>query len=314
MGYNGIISTKYRIVGVGGCGCNCLNWIQEREQIDSGYVVIDSDTVALDKSPVRRKLRIDYTAHGKSVADKMAAVSLAATEMKDRIRSSVAGNDFVFLLAGMGGVTGTSAAPAAALAASEAGAVSVALVTMPFTFEGKKTRAFAELGLDNLGQYADTVFCVENDALLRYLGSDRNMNMVAEAGYVFFYEAILTLMDTVNTRGELNVSLIDVKNILSGHRLGIIGMGESTGGNFPTSKAMTEALDGYFLKDNLEQAASILVVIRGADGPLYEVNTAMGLVNDRIGDGTLVFNHVISDSSFMNSVRVVIFAVYQCLA
>lgn len=304
------LDPKFRIVGVGGCGCNCLNWIQEREQTDSGYIVIDTDEKALAQSPVRRKIRIDFSTPAGSPDKKMAAIGIAASEMKDRIKSALAGCDFVFILAGMGGATGSSAARAVADAASASGATSVAIVTMPFTFEGKQARAFAGLGLDTLEKSADVVFCVENNALLKYLGPDKNMNMVAEAGHVFFYETILTLMDAARTRGELNVSLMDLKNFLSGNRPGVIGMGENTGKDFAASRAMTGALSGHFLHGNIERASTVLVVIRGSDMPLYEINSAMQLVSDEVGPDTVIYNHVIDDSSYIDTVRIVVFAVF----
>ncbi|HET6654828.1 MAG TPA: cell division protein FtsZ [Gammaproteobacteria bacterium] len=299
-----------KVVGVGGGGGNAV-----RHMISTGiegvdFICANTDAQALRNSNVKTALQI-----GGSITKGLGAGAnpevgrQAAMEDRERIVEVIDGSDMVFITAGMGGGTGTGAAPVVAQVAKELGILVVAVVTKPFPFEGNKRMQVAQQGIEELGKYVDSLITIPNEKLLSVLGSGTSLLDAFKAANDVLLGAVQGIAELITKPGLINVDFADVRTVMSEMGMAMMGSGIATGED-RAREAAESAIASPLLEDvNLAGARGILVnVTAGMDmaiGEFEEVgNTVKGFASD---DATVVVGAVI-DPAMSNEIRVTVVA------
>ena len=286
-----------RVVGVGGAGLNALN-----RMIDAGihqveFVAMNTDIQALQVADAPTKIHIgrDITEGLGSGADAEVGRQ-AAEEARDAIRRALRGSDMVFVTAGEGGGTGTGAAPIVAEIAKELGALTVAIVTMPFQFEGTQRRRTADEGVQALRAACDTVIVVPNERLLEVLDRSTSMLDAFRIADDVLRQGVQGICDLITLPGLINLDFADVRTIMQDAGNALMGIGYSSGENRAV-EAVERALRSPLIDSDIVGAKGILLSIAGGDDlSLYEVNEAAEIVRQRSGDDTnIIFGATIDD-------------------
>jgi cell division protein FtsZ len=270
-----------RVVGVGGAGVNAVNRMVEAEIEGVEFLAINTDLQSLQTSAAHETLHIGGAiTRGLGSGSDPELGRLAAREEYDRIKALLRGSDMVFITAGAGGGTGTGAAPIVCQIAREVGALTVAIVTRPFAFEGSRRSEQAEAGIRALDGEVDTLIVVPNNKLLSVL--DRRTSMV-EAFRVaddVLRQGVQGVSDLVTLPGLINLDFADVRTIMSGAGTALLGIGMGTGDNRALD-ASEKAVSSPLLDTSIEGARSILLSITGGlDISLWEVNEAARAVSE----------------------------------
>ncbi|UUX34009.1 cell division protein FtsZ [Fundicoccus culcitae] len=294
-----------KVIGVGGAGGNAVNRMITDEVQGVEFIVANTDTQALKGSKAEIKIQL-----GPKVTKGLGAGSLpeigvkAAEESEEQIRAVLEGADLVFVTAGMGGGTGTGAAPIVARIAKDLGALTVGVVTRPFTFEGPKRGRYAAEGLKNLKENVDTLVVISNNRLLEIV--DRKTPMLeafSEADNVL-RQGVQGISDLITAPGYVNLDFADVKTVMKDQGMALMGIGVASGEN-RTAEATKKAISSPLLEVSIDGAEQILLNISGgADLSLYEaqdaseiiaaastsdVNIILGTsINDSLGDEVVV--------------------------
>jgi cell division protein FtsZ len=286
-----------RVVGVGGAGVNAVNRMVEAEIEGVEFLAINTDLQSLQTSAAHETLHIGGAiTRGLGSGSDMTLGRRAAEEERDRIKAMLRGSDMVFIAAGAGGGTGTGAAPVVAEISRELGAVTVAIVTRPFQFEGSRRRDQAEAGIAALGEEVDTLIVVPNNRLLTVL--DRSTSMV-EAFRVaddVLRQGVQGISDLVTLPGLINLDFADVRTIMSGAGSALLGIGMGTGERRALDAA-EQAVASPLLETSMEGARSILLSITGGlDLSLWEVNEAARAVAEAAHpDANIIFGAMIDE-------------------
>lgn len=271
------------VIGVGGAGNNAVNRMID-EQIDNvEFYVFNTDKQALatSKAPNRVVLGTSVTA-GIGAGGDPAVGKNAAEQSKEKIRSIVKGADLVFIAAGMGGGTGTGAAPVVAQVAREEGALTVAIVTRPFSFEGKTRIANSVSGLNELKNAADSIIIVSNDKLLMTSGNLPISKAFSESDKVLA-QSVKTVVEIILLPGSINCDFSDVKKTLKGSGIALIGFGEGHGPH-KAEEAVENAINSPLLEASISGARkAICTVTCGMDVSLYEGQECVNRVKEQAG-------------------------------
>ncbi len=268
-------AAQIKVIGVGGGGSNAVN-----RMIDSGlngvnFMAINTDKQALAGSKAETKLQIgEKLTKGLGAGANPEVGQKAAEENLDDLTKFIAGSDMVFITAGMGGGTGTGAAPIIAKAAKDLGILTVGVVTKPFTFEGKKRRDHADLGIKFLKKYVDSLVVVPNDKLLQI--AEKNTSMLAAFGMAdeVLKQGVQGISDLIAEAGLINLDFADVKTVMSDRGIAHMGVGKGTGDSRVT-EAVTAAIESPLLETSINGAKAILLNIMGGyDLGMLEVNEA----------------------------------------
>jgi cell division protein FtsZ len=233
----------------------------------------------------------------------------AALESHDEIRRNLEGADMIFITAGLGGGTGTGAAPVIAQAARECGALTVAIVTKPFQFEGKKRNVQAEEGVAQLRDVVDTLIVVPNQRLLSLGGRGLSLLEAFKKADDILYQAVKGISDLIIVPGLINLDFADVKNIMSNMGMALMGTGTASGEN-RAIEAAQRAISSPLLEDNTIQGAQgvLLSITGGPDMSLYEVNEASSLIQaEAHDDANIIFGTVI-DENMGDEIRITVIA------
>lgn len=285
-----------KVVGVGGGGGNALNHMVESSQ-DSNiggveFFSVNTDAQVLRTSNVRHTVQIGATiTKGLGAGANPNIGRQAAEEDRDALSSMLAGADMVFISAGMGGGTGTGAAPVIADIAKSQGSLTVAIVTKPFKFEGAKRMNYAEQGIQELSKYVDSLIIIPNDKLLKVLPKNTKMVDAFKAANDILRNAVLGITDMITSPGIINVDFADVKTVMSEMGRAMMGTGLAEGEG-RAEKAAQEAVASPLLEDvDLSGAKGILVSISsGLDIELTEVDAIMDYIHSFAApDATIVF-------------------------
>jgi cell division protein FtsZ len=268
-------SAKIKVVGVGGGGGNAINDMIKAQLVGVDFLAANTDAQALERSqaPVRIQLGTELT-RGLGAGGNPEIGRLAALEDADRLRDILKGADMVFITAGMGGGTGTGGAPVIAEISRDLGALTVAVVSKPFFFEGKKRMRQAEAGIEELKKAVDTLITIPNDRLLSL--SQKNtpaMETFGRANEVLVF-AVKGISDLILVTGHINVDFADVRTIMSEMGLALMGTGIASGSN-RAIEAAQKAISSPLLED---------VSIRGARGILINVTSGMEISLDELRD------------------------------
>jgi len=298
-----------RVVGVGGAGLNALN-----RMIDAGihqveFIAVNTDIQALQVADAPTKLHIgrDLTEGLGSGADAEVG-RLAAEEGRDAIRRALRGSDMVFVTAGEGGGTGSGAAPIVAEIARELGALTVAIVTMPFRFEGTQRRRTADEGVTALRQACDTVIVVPNERLLEVLEKSTSMLDAFRIADDVLRQGVQGICDLITLPGLINLDFADVRTIMQDAGNALMGIGYSSGDDRAV-EAVERALRSPLIDSDIIGAKGILLSIAGGDDlSLYEVNEAAEIVRQRSGDDTNIIFGATIDERLTGQVWVTIVA------
>jgi cell division protein FtsZ len=303
-------AAKIRVVGVGGAGCNAVNTMimAKLERVDFIAANTDVQALAANKAPVRLQIGQTLT-KGLGAGANPEMGREAALESRDQIASMLEGADMVFVTAGMGGGTGTGAAPIIADIAKSLGCLTVGVVTKPFLFEGNKRRKQAEQGLVELKAAVDTLITIPNQRLLTLSNEPMPLLETFKRADEVLLNAVQGISDLIQYHGYINVDFADVKTIMSDKGMALMGTGHSSGDKRALS-AMQQAISSPLLEDiSIDGATGLLINITGGrDMTLQEVNEALTLVHDAADpDAEIIFGSLIDDN-IRDEVKITIIA------
>lgn len=310
MNENAKQPAKIKVFGIGGGGCNAVNtMIQSKlEGVDFISANTDAQALRISHAPLKLQLGERLTKGLGAGADPSVGRS-AAEEDRERIRELLMGTDMVFITAGMGGGTGTGGAPIAAEISKEIGALTVAVVTKPFLFEGKKRQKIAEEGIMELKRVADTLITIPNQRLLSISEKNTPLLDAFKMADEVLLHAVRGISDLITVNGLINLDFADVKTTMSEKGMAIMGTGASNREN-KAMEAAQKAISSPLLQDlSIEGAKGILINITGgSDLTLHEINEASTLIQEQAHeDANIIFGAVINDA-MDDEVRVTVIA------
>ena len=284
-----------RVVGVGGAGCNAVNRMIEAGLRGVEFIAVNTDRQALLESDadVRIPVGIELT-RGLGTGGDPHLGEQAVRESEDQVRRALRGSDLVFIAAGEGGGTGTGAAPVVAKIARELGALTVAVVTRPFGFEGSRRTRAAQDGLARLQDAADTVIVIPNDRLMAVLERGTSMVEAFKVADDLLRQGVQGICDMITLPGLINLDFADVRTIIRGAGTALLGIGYAGGGNRATEAALA-AIASPLLETPIDGAKGILLgVTGGPDLSLVEVSEAARVVADAAdADANIIFGATI---------------------
>jgi cell division protein FtsZ len=298
-----------KVIGAGGGGSNAVNrMIQEKIQ-GVEFVAVNTDAQALVRSEAPIRIRIgDKITKGLGVGGDPTKGTKAAEESRQELAEVVAGADMVFITAGMGGGTGTGSAPVIAEIAREGGALTIGIVTKPFSFEGARRRQAAEEGLARLKDKVDTLIVIPNDRLLAICDKKASMEDALRMADDVLRQGIQGISELITTPGEINLDFADVRAIMSeaGSALMAIGRGSGESRAVDAAKA---AISSPLLDVSIEGAKGVLFnVTGGPDLTLFEVHEASEIISKAVDpDANIIFGQVI-DSRMEGEVKITVIA------
>ena len=305
-----VLGARIKVVGVGGGGCNAINAMMKAGLTGVEFISANTDRQALVKSLTSSRIQLGTVlTKGLGAGANPAVGKNAAEESRDEIVRMLTGADMVFVTAGMGGGTGTGAAPVIAQIARDLGALTVAVVTKPFMFEAPKRTRHAEAGIVSLKESVDTLIQIPNQRLLSI--ADRKTTILeafAKADDVLL-NAVRGISDLINISGHINLDFADVRTVMTGRGLALMGTGIGTGENRAVAAAHL-AISSPLLEDvSIRGATGIIINITGPeDLTLHEINEAVSLITEEADrEAEVIFGSVFNTDS-TDSVKVTVIA------
>jgi len=303
----GINPAKIKVIGMGGGGGNAINTMISYNLTGVELIAANTDAQALSTSI--SSIKIQLGAGGLGAGSDPEVGKMAAIESKDVLREQIEGADMVFITAGLGGGTGTGGAPVLAEIAREVGALTVAIVTKPFQFEGRKRSMQAEEGIAELRKIVDTLIVIPNQRLLSLGGRNLSLLDAFKKADDILYHAVKGVSDLITVPGLINLDFNDIKKVMSGMGLAIMGTGIA-GGENRAVEAAQKAISSPLLEDNTIQGAQgiLLNITGGPDISLYEINEASSMIQaEAHEDANIIFGTVI-DGSMGDEIRITVIA------
>jgi len=298
-----------KVVGVGGCGSNAVDHMIQNGMQGVEFISMNTDAQALkgNKAPTTLQLGPGVT-KGLGAGANPEVGREAALEDRDRIAELIQGADMLFITAGMGGGTGTGAAPIVAQVAKELGILTVAVVSKPFAFEGKRLQA-AKVGMEELSQHVDSLIVIPNDKLMMVLGHDISMLDAFKAANDVLYGAVAGIAEVINCPGLVNVDFADVKTVMSEMGMAMMGSAVSTGID-RARIAAERAVASPLLEDvSLSGARGILVNITASSSlKMREVHEVMGTIKNLTAEDATIIVGTVIDENMREDLRVTMVA------
>ncbi len=308
--FDDVSHAKILVIGVGGGGGNAVNTMISGNLDGVEFVVANTDMQALEANMAPHKIQLgNALTKGLGAGANPDVGRRSAEESMQQIADLISGADMVFVTAGMGGGTGTGAAPVIAQIARDCGALTVGVVTKPFGFEGKKRSRQAVEGIDRLGAAVDTLIVIPNNRLLGLVGQSTSMVEAFRKADSVLLNAVQGISDLMTVPGLINVDFADVRTIMASMGRALMGTGIGTGKKRAT-EAAEMAISSPLLEDvNIEGATGILINITGGpDLTLHEVNEASSLIQQAAHeDANIIFGSVI-DPNLSEEVRITVIA------
>ncbi len=301
--------SRIKIIGIGGAGNNAVNTMIKNNLGGVDYVAVNTDQQVLNVSAAEDKLQIGKNlVKGFGAGGKPEVGAMCAEESKEDIKKTLANSDVVFLTAGMGGGTGTGAAPIFAKLAQEMDILTIAIVTYPFSFEGKYRKENAEKGISELKQYVNSLIIIDNDKVLQTY-DDIELYQAFEKSNFVLYNAAKTFTEIINKEGYMNVDLADVKTVLSEMGYALIGFGSASGED-RAAKATHQALDNPLIQDiSLEETKAILVNITvGFDFVTKEYEEVTKIIYEKTHDNTNIIHGLVFDKDLKDVISIAVIA------
>jgi len=304
------LGASIKVVGVGGGGSNAVN-----RMIDAGldgvdFLVANTDVQALkgSKAPVKLQIGSKLT-KGLGAGANPDIGRQAALEDTEKVIEALEGADMVFVTTGLGGGTGTGAAPIVASLAAELGALTVAVVTKPFAFEGKKRQSQAERGLGDLKECVDTVITIPNERLLATLERGTSLFDAFRIADDILRQAVQGISDLITVPGLINLDFADVKTVMAGMGMALMGTGAATGENRAVDAAKKAISSRLLEEGSIHGARGVLINITGGpDLLLHEVSEASGIIHDAADpEANIIFGAVL-DEGMKGAVKITVIA------
>ena len=301
---------KIKVIGVGGGGGNAVNTMISSSLHGVDFISANTDTQALgvSNSPIKIQIGTQIT-KGLGAGSNPEIGRQSALESRDEIRPYLEGADMIFITAGMGGGTGTGATPVIAEIARECSILTIAVVTKPFQFEGKKRNVQAEEGIAQLRETVDTLIVVPNQRLLSLGGRNLSLLEAFKKADDILYQAVKGISDLILVPGLINLDFADVKSVMSNMGMAIMGTGVASGENRAVEAAQ-RAISSPLLEDNTIQGAHgiLLNITGGPDMSLYEVNEASSLIQEEADDDANIIFGTVIDQNMHDEIRITVIA------
>jgi cell division protein FtsZ len=301
---------KIKVIGVGGGGGNAVNRMIDAKVEGVEFMVANTDLQALrtSRAPVKIQLGAKLT-KGLGAGANPEIGRRAALEDTDKIIDALEGADMVFITAGLGGGTGTGGAPIVAGLARELGALTVAVVTKPFAFEGKRRMAQCEQGLAELSEAVDTVICIPNERLMQYVDRGTSFFEAFRIADDILRQGVQGISDIITITGIINRDFADVKTIMEGMGYAVMGTASSRGENRAVN-ATNQAISSPLLEDaSINGAQGILLNITGSSKlTLHEVHEASSIVQQAAAENANIIFGAVHDESMQDAVKVTVIA------
>ena len=301
---------RIKVVGVGGGGNNAISRMMEANLKGIDFIAINTDAQDLHHCKVTEKLHI-----GKNLTRGLGAGMnpdvgrQAAEENKDELQDALKGSDMVFVTCGLGGGTGTGAAPVIAEAAREAGALTIAVVTKPFAFEGAQRKKIAEEGLENLRNKVDTIITIPNDKILSAIDKKILLLDSFKIADDVLLQGVQGISDLITTPGIVNVDFADVKAIMENTGPSLMGIGKASGEN-RAIEAAKRAINSPLLELSIDGAKGVLFnVSGGSDLTMMEINEAADVITESIDpDAKVIFGAITDENLKKGEIKVTVIA------
>ncbi|MEN6571824.1 MAG: cell division protein FtsZ [Anaerolineaceae bacterium] len=300
---------RIKVIGVGGGGCNAVNRMIDEGMQGIEFITVNTDAQALVMSKAQTKVRIgDKSTRGLGAGGNPEVGKKAAEESSEELYEALKGSDMVFVTSGLGGGTGTGAAPIVAQIAKEVGALTIGVVTRPFTFEGAKRSQNAESGIARLKEHADTLIVIPNDRLLQIVDKKATLQESFKAADDVLRQGIQGISELITVPGLINLDFADVRAIMSEGGAALMAVGTASGED-RAAKAAEMAISSQLLDITIDGARGILFNVTG--GPsltLFEVNQAAAIIKETAHpDVNLIFGAVI-DPNMGDQIRITVIA------
>jgi cell division protein FtsZ len=300
---------RIKVVGVGGGGCNAVNRMIEEGLSGIEFIAVNTDAQALQFSDAKVRVRIgDKTTRGLGAGGDPKIGRAAAEESAEELYEVLKGSDMIFVTAGLGGGTGTGAAPVIAQIAKEIGALTIGVVTRPFTFEGTHRAKSAEIGAAGLKEHADTLIVIPNDRLLQIVDKRSNLKDAFKVADDVLRQGIQGISELITVPGLINLDFADVRTIMSEGGAALMAVGQATGEDRAV-KAAEQAISNQLLDVTIDGARGILFNVTGGESlKLNEVNQAAAIIKETAHpDVNLIFGAVI-DEAMGENLRITVIA------
>ena len=299
-----------RVIGVGGCGGNAVEHMIARGLLDVEFICANTDAQALKRSTARVQVQLGTAlTRGLGAGARPEIGRDAAMEDRDRIAEMIEGSDMLFITAGMGGGTGTGAAPVIADIAKSMNILTVAVVTRPFRLEGGKRMKVAQTGIDELGKRVDSLIIIPNDKLMEVLGDDISMLDAYAAANDVLHGAVSGIAEVINNPGLVNVDFADVRTVMGEVGMAMMGSAVAEGPD-RARQAAERAVHSPLLEDvNLAGARGVLVNVTASSGlRMREYQEVMTTIKEFTADDALVIVGTVIDDAMDDRLRVTMIA------
>ncbi len=302
-------SAVIKVMGVGGGGCNAINSMIDSNVSSAEFIAVNTDNQALLLSKAERCIQIGaMLTKGLGAGSDPNVGEMAAEESKEEIAEALKGADLLFIAAGMGGGTGTGAASVIARIARELGILTVAVVTKPFSFEGKVRNENANKGITNLKKYVDTLVIIPNDKLLQFLPAQIGVLDAFKVADDMLKQGIVGIVDLIATPSLINLDFADVNTVMRNQGLAHMGVGRAKGEN-RVIEAVRQAVSSPLLETTIEGAKAVIINVTGGnDLMLQEANEAAVLITGIIDSSANIIFGTTIDSNMIDEVKITVIA------
>lgn len=307
---NDVVAAKIRVIGVGGGGGNAVNRMIDARLRGIEFLACNTDHQALYKCRAPEKIQIGGAlTRGLGAGADPEIGRKAALEDTDRILAALDGADMVFLTAGLGGGTGGGAAPIIASLASEIGALTVAVVTKPFSFEGRRRMKHAELAVEELRNSVDTLITIPNERLLSFVERGTPLSEAFRIADDVLRQAVQGISDLITIPGEINVDFADVRTIMTGMGMALMGTGIAKGENRAIEAAQRAISSPLLEETSIQGARGVLLNISGGqDMSLHEVAEAARIIHESVEEDANIISGMVIDDALEDSMKVTVIA------
>jgi len=310
IGEDVMTPARIKVVGVGGGGGNAVNRMIQAGIRGVEFIAANTDLQVLRVNRAVQKIQLGVaTSKGMGAGSNPEIGKAAALEDAERIAEALSGSDMVFVTAGMGGGTGTGAAPVVAKLASEAGALVVAIVSKPFAFEGRKKLRFAEEGIAELREYVDTLITIPNERLYAFVERNITAWEAFKIADDVLRQAVQGISDLITVPGYVNVDFADVKTVMENMGMALMGTGTATGEHRAVEAAQKAISNPLLEEQSIQGARAILInVTGGEDLTLAEFNEACQIVQQAADDDANIIFGLVQDPGAKEQVKVSVIA------
>ncbi|GAM09505.1 cell division protein FtsZ [Geobacter sp. OR-1] len=299
-------NAKIKVIGVGGGGGNAVNTMISQKMHGVDFIVANTDAQALRTNLAPTKIQLGgQLTKGLGAGANPSVGRDAALEDKERLSETLQGADMIFIAAGMGGGTGTGAAPIIAETARQVGALTVGVVTKPFSREGKQRLAKADEGIKELKQHVDSLIVIPNDRLLGLAGKSMSILDAFKPSDDVLRQAVQGISDLITTHGMINVDFADVRAIMSERGMAMMGIGIATGENRAVDAA-TRAISSPLLEDiDISGAKGVLVNISGSAAmTMEEFDAASRVIHEKVHDDANIIIGLVIDETLGDTIKI----------